>query len=116
MSEVAALDQRVSRLESQIVDGIDRIEKLLRQEINDLKTEQIKDLREQNTRLADDQRRLWDRLTEVERRENRRAGVEGHSSRLMGGLGHFLTALAASGLTWIATLFSGSGGNVPPHH
>jgi hypothetical protein len=115
MSEVAALESRVTRLEDQIVDGIERIEKLLRQEINDLKTEQIKDLREQNTRLADDQRRIWDKITQAEAREYTRSGEQGHSKRIMGGLGHFLTALCAAGLTWLATLFSG-GGNVPPHH
>jgi ferric-dicitrate binding protein FerR (iron transport regulator) len=116
MSEVHALENRVTRLEDQITDGFLRIENLLRQEINDLKDEQLSDLRKQNERLSDDQRRLWDRLTEIERRENRRAGETGHANRILGGLGHFLTALTAAGLTWLATWFTGTGGNVPPHH
>jgi hypothetical protein len=116
MSEVAALDARVTRVETQITDGFDRLERLFRQEINDLKTEQIKDLREWNNRLADDQRRVWDKLNAMEGREYTRSGEQGHSHRIMSGVGHFVTALAASSLTWIATWFTGTGGNVPPHH
>ncbi len=45
---IEALDNRVTRLEGQIAAGFERIEKMLRTEINDLKTEQIIDLREAN--------------------------------------------------------------------
>jgi hypothetical protein len=112
MTEVAALDARVTRMEIQISSGFDRIEELLRQEINDLKTDQISDLRKINERLADDQRRLWDRLVEMERRENRRAGDHSGQSRVLGGIGHFLSAAAGGVITWLATWLSGG----PPHH
>lgn len=88
MSEVDALESRVSRLESQITDGFQRIESLLRAEISDLKTEQINDLREANKRLGDDQRRLWERVNDVERRENIRMGGD----RKLGSISHFLSA------------------------
>lgn len=111
MTEVALLDARVTRLEDQITDGFSRIEGLLRQEINDIKTEQISDLREANKRLADDQRRLWDRVVEMERRENRRAGEGVGQHRVLGGIGHFLSAGLGGAITWLATWFAGG----PPH-
>lgn len=113
MTEVAALDARVTRLEDQITSGFERIENLLRQEISDLKTEQISELRKDKDRIADDQRRLWDRLVEMERRENRRAGDHTGQHRVLGGIGHFLSAGLGGLITWLATWFSG---NPPPHH
>ena len=82
---VPELKVRVDRLENSITAGLDRIENLIRQEIKDLKLEQLadikqtidrveKDLKGDHQRLADDQRRLWDRLTSLERRENERSG------------------------------------------
>lgn len=79
------LKERVDRLEGAFTDGLDRIETLIRQEIKDLKSEQLadikqtidrveRDLKDDHRRLADDQRRLWDRLTALERRENERTG------------------------------------------
>lgn len=112
MTEVAALDARVTRLEDQITTGFNRIESLLRQEINDLKTEQINDLRKQNERLADDQRRLWDRLGDMERRETSRTSDQRGQHRVIGGIGHFLSAICGGAITWLATLFSGG---TPPH-
>lgn len=112
--EVAALDGRVTRLENQITEGFDRLEMLLRQEISDLKSEQIADLRKQNERLGDDQRRLWDRLVEVERRENRRAGEHGGQGRILSGIWTFVAAVAGGIITWLATYFSS--GSPPPHH
>jgi chromosome segregation ATPase len=79
------LQERVNRLEEAITDGLSRIEVLIRQEIKDLKSEQLadikqtidrveRDLKGDHNRLADDQRRLWDRVTSLERRENERRG------------------------------------------
>lgn len=102
MTEVAALENRVNRLESQITDGFARIEALLRSEISDLKTEQIKDLREGNTRLADDQRRLWERLADLERRDNLRTGGD----RKLGSLSFFLSGGLGGLISAVATYFS----------
>jgi hypothetical protein len=113
MTEVALLDARVTRLEDQITDGFGRIEALLRQEINDIKTEQITDLRKANERLADEQRRLWDRVVEMERRENHRVGDQNGQHRVLGGIGHFLSAGVGAVVTWLVTWFSGG---TPPHH
>lgn len=109
MSEVAALEGRVTRLETQISDGFERIENLLRTEINDLKTEQITDLRDANKRLADDQRRLWERLGDLERRENQRVG--GHKA--LWDLGHLLSVVFGGLVTWLATWVAS--GKTPPH-
>lgn len=115
MTELAALDQRVTRLEGQISSGFDRIESLLRQEITDLKTEQIKDLRENNSRLADDQRRLWDRITAMESRENQRVGEHGGQHRVLGAVWAFVCAACGGIITLFGTWFMG-GNSPPPHH
>jgi hypothetical protein len=109
MSGELALEARMTRLEDSMNAGFARIESMMRKEIDDLKTEQIKDLRESNTRLADDQRRLWDRVTEFERRENVRIGT----NRTLGAIGHFLSAGLGGLVTWIATYLSAG---APPHH
>jgi len=114
MNDVAALSARVNHLEGDIKSGFERIENLLRQEINDLKTEQINDLRKANDRLADDQRRLWERVGDMERRENRRAGEHGGRNHVLSAIGHFLSAACGGAITWIATWFAGGG--APPHH
>ncbi len=109
MSDVAALDARVTRLEAAITAGFERLERLLRTEISDLKTEQITDLREANKRLADDQRRLWEALRDLERRESQRVG----GRRVLSSIGHFLSAGVGALLTWIATWLSSGR---PPSH
>jgi hypothetical protein len=114
MSEIGGLDSRVTRLESEISLGFQRIESLLRQEITDLKTDQISDLRKTNERLADDQRRLWDRVSAMELREHGRVGDYKGQSRVLGAIGHFLSAAAGGVITWLATWLSGGGGS--PHH
>ena len=114
MTEVTALDNRVTRLENQITIGFQEIKDLLRQEINDLKAEQINELRKANDRLADGQRRLWEKVFEMERREVRRAGEHGGSNKVLGAIGHFLSAAAGGVITWLATWLSS--GSPPPHH
>lgn len=115
MNDVTVLDARVTRIEEDISSGFKRIENLLRQEITDLKTEQIQDLRKQNDRLADDQRRLWDRVNDMERRENLRDGEHGGQHKVLGGIGHFLSAACGGAITWFVTWLAGSG-SIPPHH
>jgi hypothetical protein len=113
MTEVAALDARVTRMELQISSGFDRLEGLLRQEITELKTEQISELRKDKDRIADDQRRLWDRLVAMELRENQRVGDHTGQHRVLGGIGHFLSAACGGAITWLVTWFAGG---TPPHH
>lgn len=113
MTEVAALEARVTRLEDQISTGFDRIEMLLRQEISDLKKEQIDDLKKANERLADDQRRMWDRVVDMERRENRRVGDHSGERRAWSAVGHFMSAAAGATITWLFTWMSGG---KPPLH
>lgn len=115
MSEVAALEARVDRLETQIGTGFDRIESLLRQEINDLKAEQINELREANKRLADDQRRLWDRVVDMERRENRREGDHKGQYRILASMGTLVAAIIGGVVTWLATWLTSGGGGPPAH-
>lgn len=112
-TEVTALDARMTRLEDQATAGFNRIETLIRQEINDLKTEQINDLRKANDRLSDDQRRLWDRVNDLERRENVRVGEK----RSMGRAANFLSATLGAGfgalVSWLTAWLSNG---APPHH
>lgn len=72
--KVDALESRVTRLEEAISNGLTRIEDLLRQSIGDLKAEQIKDLKDNYLRLADDQRRLWDAVRVLEKAKSRNDG------------------------------------------
>src|SRR5579859_4153875 len=112
MSEVAAIEARVDRIENKITSGLERIENLLRQEITDLKKEQIDDLKKLIERLADDQRRMWEKLFEMERRENRRVGEHGGQNRVLSALWHFLSAAGGGFITWLATFLSN--GTPPP--
>ena len=102
MTEVAALDARVTRMETQITEGFNRIENMLQREISDLKTDQISDLKEQNKRIADDQRRAWDAIESLRRREDQRYGGE----RKLGSITHFLAGGIGAAITWVATLIS----------
>ncbi len=108
MNEVTALDGRVTRLETQIAEGLKRIESLLRSEINGLKTDQIKDLREANARLADDQRRLWEAMRAMEMRESQRIGA----GKALTGISHFFSAGLGGFVTWLMTWLSQA---KPPH-
>lgn len=109
MSDVVALENRVTRLETQISQGFDRLEGLLRNEISDLKNEQLSDLREQNRRLADDQRRIWEAVRSVETRENRRDG----GSNVLSAIWHALSGVAGGAVALGASWFSS--GHPPPH-
>ena len=108
MTEVAQLEGRVTRLEEQITAGFLRIEDLLRQRIDDLKDEQIADLKAQIARLADDQRRIWDTLHAMQLRDSQRAG----GNKMLAAIGHFLSAAVGGVVTWLGTWLSGA----PPHH
>lgn len=107
MTEVAALETRVTRLENQISAGFERIEELLRSEISDLKTEQLTDLRKTNDRLADDQRRAWEAIRTLEQREAQRYGGD----RKVGSWAHFVSGGIGGVITAAVTWFS----TRPPH-
>lgn len=110
MSELAAIENRVTRLENVFADGLARIEALIRGEITDLKNEQIADLREANRRLADDQRRLWEALRIVENRESQRTGSDRTSGKAFTTAMMFLSASLAGFISWAATMLG-----VKPH-
>lgn len=110
MSELAAIENRVTRLENVFSDGLARIEALIRGEITDLKNEQIADLREANRRLADDQRRLWEALRIVENRESQRTGSDRTTGKAFTALMMLLTAGLTGFITWMTTLLG-----VKPH-
>jgi len=99
MTEVAALEGRVTRLETQISEGFNRIENMLQREISDLKTDQISDLKKANERIADDQRRAWDAIESLRRREDQRFGGE----RKLGSISHFLAGGFGAAITWVGT-------------
>jgi len=68
---------RVQRMELAIetlVQSVARLENLIKEEITDLKREQIADLRKANDRLAEDQRRAWEAIRELEQTKNRQQG------------------------------------------
>lgn len=112
MSEAAivALDGRVTNLETMLAQSLARIEGLIRQEISDLKTEQIKDIREdirrverdlkaEVARVADDQRRLWDATRALEGRENQRTGA----GKSIGWLGQLIAVAMSGGIASFLT-------------
>jgi len=63
----------ISQIET-LQQSVTRIEALITREIQDLKNEQIADLRRQNDRLADDQRRAWEAIRALENERNRMYG------------------------------------------
>ena len=103
------LEGRVSRLEEQITAGFERIETLFRQQLVDLKNDQIGELKKQIERLADDQRRLWDLIHTLELRDSARTG----GNKALAAIGHFFSAGIGGLVTWFATWLSGG---APPHH
>ena len=107
MNDVTALEGRVTRLENAVTDGFSRIEVLLRQEISDLKAEQITELRKALDRTLDDQRRAWDAIRALEQRWDQRQG----SVRTLGGLGSFLAVIFGGLVTWLAAFLTAK----PPH-
>jgi thioesterase domain-containing protein len=127
MSEAAvnALDNRVTRLEGEVANGLRHIESLILREIAELKNEALADikrsldrvegdLRKQIDRIADDQRRLWDRLTGLENRENQRIGA----GKARGSAWHVFSAMIGGLLTVAGTAvmnWLGRGGPPPVH-
>jgi hypothetical protein len=116
MSEAAlsVLDGRVTQLESALNQSLVRIEGLIRQEIQDLKTEQLSEIKKSldrieressktTDRLADDQRRLWEAVRALEGRENLRTG----GNRAFVSAGHFISAIAggliAAAVNWLSS-------------
>ena len=67
---VAVLIQKIETL----TNGMQRLESLIAREIDELKSEQIADLKRQNERLADDQRRAWDAIRTLENQKNQNFG------------------------------------------
>jgi molecular chaperone GrpE (heat shock protein) len=57
-----------------LTEGMSRLEALISREINDLKSEQIADLKRQNERLGDDQRRAWEAIRTLENKQNQYYG------------------------------------------
>jgi predicted nucleic acid-binding Zn-ribbon protein len=116
---VSALEGRVTHLETALTQSLARIEGLIRQEIQDLKTEQLsdikktierveRDLKTEFSRLATDQGRLWDRITDLEKRDNLRTG----SSRAIDRMWNFFSALLGGAIA-ISGSWLSSG--KPPH-
>lgn len=121
MSEaaLAALDGRVTNLETMLTQSLARIENLISKEISDLKNDQIKDLKEdvrrverdlkvEIGRVADDQRRLWEATRALEGRENQRTGA----GKSIGWLGNVLAVALSGGIGALLTyVMTGK----PPH-
>jgi hypothetical protein len=106
---VAALDNRVTRLENQIMEGFKEIKSLLTREIDDLKKEQLRDLRGALDRLADDQRRLWEAVGKLQNRASERTGGSKAIDRLWS-----IVAMIIGGALTFAGSWLSMGGK-PPH-
>jgi len=87
-ADVTLISNRLENLEGLI----GRIEALIVKEIDDLKSEQIADLRRENERLADDQRRLWEAVRTLETDRNRAHG----GAKVISGLMTFIASIAGS--------------------
>ncbi len=70
VERIPAIMQQLEHLTA----SVQRLEGLIVREIQELKSEQIADLRRQNERLADDQRRAWEAIRTLENRGNQYYG------------------------------------------
>jgi hypothetical protein len=113
MERIPDLQDRMSRLEDAVSGRLDRIESLIREEMRDLQAGQLtdikgaidrveRDLKGEHIRLADDQRRLWDRVTDLERRTNEHRGESRGGSRVINMLVGFLASLVGAALALVA--------------
>ncbi len=127
-AQLASLDGRVTALEKTVPDGLRRIEDLIQKEIHDLKTEQIRDIKnsvdriETDTRaglsrvenglkkdidrVSDDQRRLWEHVGKLELNDGQRTG----GSKAIDRLWNFVS-VAVGALITFAAMRLGTGGH-----
>ncbi len=100
---IADLDRRVTSLESVVTSSLNRIEGLIRQEIQDLKTEQISDLKKSIERIGDDQRRVWEAVRSLEGDDKLRTGA----ARAVDKFGNFISiglgATIGAIVTWLTS-------------
>ena len=111
-----AIESRVSKLEDSVRDGLKEIKDLIVREIQDLKNDQLKDikgtidrverdLKGDHARLADDQRRLWDRVNALELRENQGIGA----GKVRGSIWHIFSMMVGALITAIGTWLARKG-------
>ncbi len=89
---IPAIFERLDHL----TETVNRLEELIMREIKELKSEQIAELKRQNERLADDQRRAWEAIRAIENRENRMAGRDRAVQAMIGVIGLFLGSAATA--------------------
>lgn len=124
MTDVTAIDVRLTTLEKTVPEGLRRIEDLILREIHDLKTEQIRDiknaiervesdtknglsriedgLKEEITRIADDQRRLWEHVGKLELKASERTGGSKTLDRLWSVMSVLIGGAVAIGGSWLS--------------
>lgn len=109
---IAGLETRIERIEDAVTAGLDGVKDFIKQEIQELKTEQLHDIKSSidrverdskaaHDRLADDQRRAWDAIRALEADRFRRQGGAGAMKALWtsltavigGGVGAFIAWL-----------------------
>jgi hypothetical protein len=112
MTMPPAIEGRVSRLEQTVTDGLSEIKELIVREIQELKNEQLgdikksidrveKDLKGEHTRLADDQRRLWDQVNGLLYRENQRIGAGNLKNNILHVCSVLVGGLITAGATFV---------------
>ena len=94
-ASIAAMTAQLDNMQATLA----RLEKKIDTEIAELKTEQIAQLRAENTRLADDQRRMWEALRNL---ENDRSAERG-SKRAINSLTHTVSGLFGGAFGAFAT-------------
>jgi hypothetical protein len=99
MNDIAALEVRITRLENDFVDlrttitsGFADIKAMLREEISDLKKEQISDIKNDN-------QRLWKEVADLKIARNERDG----SNKAFINITHFIAVMFGGLVTWLAT-------------
>jgi chromosome segregation ATPase len=112
--ELSGLTTRVGTLETRVDSGFDRLEQLFKQEINDLKQEQLSDAKREITRLGDDQRRIWDELhsqsrlmTQRDAQREARHESQKEAKETIFNMGNLIALLFGGVLTAIATWLLG---------
>lgn len=74
MTMTEAGEDRINLKLENLGDQVSELKDLILREITDLKNEQIADLRRDNERLADDQRRSWEAIRSLEADRNHALG------------------------------------------
>lgn len=98
VERIPAMMEKIDHL----TDSVARLEDLIVREIQELKAEQIADLKRQNERLADDQRRAWEAIRSL---ELERSSDHGRGRVISGLVTGLISIISSSSVAVLITKF-----------